>query len=89
MIKGVNRQIIEVTQTGNNYFERAWLVIKPEYTNVGARTIDNEADKYLKNLRPPYSLRGGKAFIYWLVRLGSAAVIGSLLTVLVLKSGAF
>lgn len=87
MIKGINRQIIEVTQTGNNYFERAWLVIKPEYSNVGASTLDSEADRYLKNLRPPCSMRGGRAFLFWLVRLGTAAVIGSILTVAVYQSG--
>lgn len=29
MIKGVNRQIIEVMDTGNPYFERALLVVRP------------------------------------------------------------
>ena len=29
MIKGVNRQIIEVMDTGNQYFERALLVVRP------------------------------------------------------------
>ena len=30
MIKGINRSIIEVLDTGSVYYERAWLVIKPE-----------------------------------------------------------
>ena len=89
MIKGVNRQIIEVTQIDNSYFERAWLVIKPEYMNVGANTIDAEADRYLKNLKPPYTFRTGKAFLYWLVRLGGAAVAGGALTATVMLSGVF
>ena len=87
MIKGVNRQIIEVTQVDNNYFERAWLVIKPEYMNVGANTLDREADRYLKNLKPPYTFRNGRAFLYWLVRLGGAAAVGSVLTVAIIQSG--
>ncbi len=28
MIKGINRQMIEVTQTGSPYFERAYLVVR-------------------------------------------------------------
>ncbi len=31
MIKGINRQVIEVTETGNAYFERALLVVRPSY----------------------------------------------------------
>ena len=34
MIKGVNRQIIEVMDTGNQYFERALLVVRPGYTDT-------------------------------------------------------
>ncbi len=30
MIKGVNRQMIEVTHTGSPYFERAFLVVRGE-----------------------------------------------------------
>lgn len=89
MIKGVNRQIIEVTQIDNNYFERAWLVIKPEYMNAGANTLDTEADRYLKNLRPPYTFRTGRAFVYWLVRMGGAAAVGGALTAMVILSGIF
>lgn len=87
MIKGVNRQIIEVTQVDNNYFERAWLVIKPEYMNVGNNVLDSQADHYLKNLKPPYTLRSGRAFLYWVVRLGSAAAAGSIITVAIMHSG--
>ena len=30
MIKGVNRQMIEVTHTGSPYFERAFLVVRAD-----------------------------------------------------------
>ena len=32
MIKGVNRQMIEVTHTGSPYFERAFLVVRGDAT---------------------------------------------------------
>ena len=31
MIKGVNRQMIEVTQTDSPFYERALFVVKPEF----------------------------------------------------------
>ena len=34
MIKGVNRQIIEVTDTGNEYFERALLIVRPRFSDM-------------------------------------------------------
>ena len=41
MIKGVNRQIIEVLDTGNEYFERALLVVRP-VSGSGALAIGSE-----------------------------------------------
>ena len=37
MIKGINRQVIEIMDTGNLYYERALLVVRPEF----ASTIEN------------------------------------------------
>lgn len=45
MIKGINRAIIEVTDTGNIYYERALLVLRPEYTDVQRGLLE----KKLKN----------------------------------------
>ncbi len=79
MIKGVNRQIIEITQTENNYFEKAWLVIKPEYINAGANTLEKEAENYLKDLKPPHSMRSNKAIVFRILSLLSAAACGALI----------
>lgn len=87
MIKGVSRQIIEVTQTQNNYFERAWLVIKPEYLNVSADTIEQAAENYLKDLRPPHSLRSSKRLIFKVAEICISAVAGSVITSIILLSG--
>ena len=38
MIKGINRQVIEVTETGNAYFERALLVVRPSYRDDDEKT---------------------------------------------------
>ena len=37
MIKGVNRQMIEVTHTGSPYFERAFLVVRGDATADAAK----------------------------------------------------
>lgn len=86
MIKGISRQIIEVTETQNNYFERAWLVVKPEYLNVGANRLEREAERYLKNLKPPYSMRNRRGLLMRIVSLCSAAVGGSVVTAAIMMS---
>ncbi|MBQ1393731.1 MAG: hypothetical protein IIY81_09455 [Lachnospiraceae bacterium] len=87
MIKGISRQIIEINETQNNYFERAWLVVKPEYLNVGASRLEREAEGYLKNLKPPYSMRSRKGLLLRLLGLCSAALGGSVITAAILLSG--
>ncbi len=87
MIKGISRQIIEVTETQNNYFERAWLVVKPEYLNVGANMLEREAEGYLRNLKPPYSMRNRKGLLMRIVGLCSAALGGSAVTAAIMLSG--
>lgn len=48
MIKGVNRQIIEVMDTGNQYFERALLVVRPGYTDTEPTRLREEAQRMLR-----------------------------------------
>lgn len=45
MIRGVNRQIIEVCETKNEYFERAILFVRPEYISETEANLRSEADK--------------------------------------------
>ena len=52
MIKGVNRQMIEVTHTGSPYFERAFLVVRGDATtdeeklNCMAQKVVEQAATY-------------------------------------------
>lgn len=49
MIKGVNRQMIEVMETGSPYFERALLVVRPDCTDLQDSQLHEEAQKLLKS----------------------------------------
>ena len=53
MIKGINRQMIEVTHTGSPYFERAFLVVRvgssqpsDEMLRQMAHKVVQQADSY-------------------------------------------
>ena len=45
MIKGINRQMIEVTHTGSPYFERAFLVVRAECSQPSDETLQHMAHK--------------------------------------------
>ena len=44
MLKGVNRQVVEVVRTDNVYFERILFFVKPEYYGLGESKLREKAD---------------------------------------------
>lgn len=54
MLRGVNKQIIEVKDTGSRYFERALLFVRPEFSEMRPGQLEAEANKFLATVgRPP------------------------------------
>lgn len=43
MIKGVNRQVVEVRETGCDYFERIIFFVNPEYAGISEGKIRERA----------------------------------------------
>ena len=41
MIKGINHTMIELNETGNEYYERALLIVKPEYASVARAVLED------------------------------------------------
>lgn len=85
MIKGINRQIIEVTDTGNIYYERALLVLRPEYSGAQRAILEREARRVLNRMNAPSAIKKKHMFFYWLLRLGAAAVTGAFVTLLIIR----
>ncbi len=57
MIKGVNKQFIEVSDTGSRYFERALLVVRPEFTSLPYESLKGEAKRTLDKMGEPEKVR--------------------------------
>ena len=83
MIKGINRQIIELETTQSAYYERALLVIKPEYANLQQQLLEKEAKKMLKDMDIPSSMKFKRNFAFWILRLGLSAFCGGAITLIV------
>ncbi len=98
MIKGVNKQIIEINDMDNKVFEKAVLYVRPEYSDMAETKLRNSANEFAKQVsdwdlwciapKPPKSITKNKAgkrqIIVSLVATGTVvvAVILTLLKVL-------
>ncbi|MBQ7799431.1 MAG: hypothetical protein IJ370_02970 [Oscillospiraceae bacterium] len=52
MIRGVNKQVIEVLNTENEYFERAILVVSDRYLECNRAKLDRKANEYVAGIVP-------------------------------------
>lgn len=82
MIKGINHTMIELNDTENEYYERAILIVKPEYASVQRAILEDEAKKMLKELDVPSVMKSKKSRCKTFVKYACAAAIGAVITAL-------
>ncbi len=68
MIKGVNRQMIEVTHTGSPYFERAFLVVRSGSSVPSDEVLRQMAHKVIQQANSYAGLRRQRVQL-WMRRL--------------------
>lgn len=82
MIKGINRQVVEVRETDSEYFERILFFVKPEYASVSEGKIRERASLIAnKGQKPPATrLSEGKysELMKGIICLAAGAIIGAL-----------
>ncbi|MGI6403840.1 MAG: hypothetical protein ACOX0K_06490 [Oscillospiraceae bacterium] len=84
MVKGINRNIIEIAETGSEVFERAILIVRPDSSDKDTSTLEAHARRYLGGLRPR-RLWLSRSWPAVLLRYLGAAGLGSLFTWLALQ----
>ena len=77
LIKGVNKQIIEISDTGNHSFERAILFVRPDSRRLEPEELNRNALEYLSNARLRPSFYSRKRFWGALGRFLLGALIGA------------
>lgn len=45
MVKGVNKTVIEINDTGSNIFEKVILFVTPKYSNLSSKRLKIEAKR--------------------------------------------
>lgn len=69
MIKGINKQVLEILEPSSVYFEKALFFVKPEYAGFSENKLKELAQNELKSaLKPPIqktkkTLRKVKLFV--------------------------
>lgn len=58
MFKGVNRKVVEINQTGNDYIERAILFLNPDKAEKPQDELIYWAEEYLKQMDNKNKKRG-------------------------------
>lgn len=53
MIKGVNKQVLEIVETQNGFFEKAIFFVKPEYSGMGEGRLRESAKREMENTGKP------------------------------------
>lgn len=76
MIKGVNKQILEVTNTENPYFEKIIFFVKPEYKTADRKKLQKEAEALATITQKPPKIKVPKRKILR-IALGSVLFTGA------------
>lgn len=91
-MRGVNKRVVEVTNTGNDYIERAILFVRGDKLGTDADVLDYQVRLYLRELgaAPKEKEKGRRRRKFprhrrlWLaVRLCAAAISGAGLVMLI------
>lgn len=78
MIKGVNRQVVEITQTKCEYFERVLFFIKPEFSAVSDGELKERASAIAQSAGIPPAERLRKNKLRSAISHGAAAFAGAM-----------
>lgn len=84
MIKGVNRQVVEVADTGSEYFERALFFVNPKYYGLTDGKLRERAQSLMSaaGVPPKSRQKDSRSRLKTAIAIVASAVAGSLITVL-------
>lgn len=85
MIKGINKQILEVTNTDSPYFEKIIFFVRPSSTPIGEKKLESEAQKIASQIKkPPKERKTAKQIargtVYLLLGLGAGCALTFILS---------
>ena len=89
MIKGVNRQVVEITETQCEYFERVLFFIKPEFSAVSEGDLKERATEIAQSAGMPPATRLRKNRIRLALNMGASAFVGAAISGVIFLASTF
>lgn len=85
MSKGVNHQVLEIHDTGNDYFEKALFFVKPQYSTLNEKRLVASASELIGSQQGVPNTRTAKRkdALLFLAKLTVAAGVGAAITALI------
>ena len=83
MIKGVNRQVVEVSDTGSEYFERILFIVKPEYATVSEGKVRERVEQIAQATGAPPPSNSKRRPLLSAAKLTAAASVGAAVATLI------
>ncbi|MBE6741689.1 MAG: hypothetical protein E7570_05210 [Ruminococcaceae bacterium] len=85
MIKGINKQVLEVTNPQSPYFEKIVFFVKPASSQVEEKTLKEEAQRITEKMKkPPREKKSFKQIaaggLYVLLGAGAGCALSFLIT---------
>ena len=77
MIKGVNRQVVEIGETDCEYFEKVMFFIKPEFASVSEGKLRERASRIAGSTGAPPPTKIRRSRLVKLMQLSAAALAGA------------
>lgn len=77
LIKGINRQVVEITETQCEYFERVLFFIKPEFSAVSEGDLKERATEIAQSAGMPPATRIKKNKVRLAINLAASALAGA------------
>lgn len=87
MVKGVNRQVLEIHETGCEYFEKALFFVRPEFSRESESKLKSKAINSINNSTgiPKTRKQKIKSRVFLISELLASAGAGAVITALIIK----
>ena len=87
MVKGVNRQVLEIHETGCEYFEKALFFVRPEFSRESESKLKGKALNSIHNSTgiPKTRKQKIKSKVFLVVELLASAGAGAVITMFFLR----
>lgn len=87
MVKGVNRQVLEILDPGCEYFEKALFFVKPEYSGENESKLKGSALKSIRKSAgvPKTRKQKMKSRLFFLAEMAASAGIGAIITAMLIR----